>query len=133
MCPALSSAYAPTSSTASSGCRSASRPGRSGPRPEVTAQVTDQLGPDQAIGEAPGARDALERVVIAPADDGLEREVRPRLEDGERGARARPIRWFDLHDEVGDHVAGPGGAVGGQHAVVGPARPRGRAERPAPA
>src|SRR5262249_34339871 len=129
MCPALSSAYAPTSSTASSGCRSASRPGRSGPRPEVTAQVTDQLGHDQAIGEAPGAGDALERVVIAPADDGLEREARPRLEDGERGARARPIRRLDLHDEVGDHVASPGDAVVEQDAVVRPARLGGTAER----
>jgi len=50
----------------------------------VTAQVADQLGHDQAVCEAPAARDALEGVVIASADDGLEREVRPRLEDGYR-------------------------------------------------
>ena len=42
---------------------------------QVAAQVADQVGQDEPVGEAPGAGDALERVVIAAAEDRLEGEV----------------------------------------------------------
>src|SRR2546425_12385611 len=55
--------------------------------PEVPAQVADQIGQDQPVGEAPGTVHPRERVVVAAAEDRLEREVGPRLQDREAGAR----------------------------------------------
>jgi hypothetical protein len=67
---------------------------------QVKAQVAGEVGQNQAIGEPPAAGGALERVVVAAAHDGLEREAGARLEDGEDGARSRAVGRLELHEQV---------------------------------
>jgi hypothetical protein len=57
----------------------------------VPAQVPDEIGQDEPVGEPPHAVDALERVVIAAGDDRLQGKIGQGLEDGEVGRRPGPI------------------------------------------
>jgi hypothetical protein len=72
---------------------------------QVAAQVPDQVGQDEAVGEAPGAVHACERIMVAADDDRLQRKVRSGLEDGEVRSRRGAIGTAQLDDQVGHDVA----------------------------
>ena len=52
-------------------------------RVHVPREVTDQVGVDDALGEAPFSRMALEPVAVLTGDDRLQREIGKRLDHGE--------------------------------------------------
>src|SRR5262249_42382436 len=89
-------------------------------RVQVTAQVAEQVGKDQAVGEAPNASDAREGVVVAAGDDRLEGEVGTGLEHGEVRGRGRGGAGGVDGDGPGrDDVLRRGDAVVEDDAVVG--------------
>src|SRR6266508_4010121 len=78
----------------------------------MPAQVTDQVGDDDALEEAPPSVDALKTVAVPPGDDRLERKVGSGLEHGEVGAGHGGIgARLDVDGHVRDHVLGRRGAV----------------------
>ena len=74
------------------------------------SDVTDHLGGEAALGEAPTTLDALEAVAVATGDDGLEAESVGGLEDGEVGAgRGRSRLLVDVDLDVRRQVLRPRG------------------------
>ncbi len=78
----------------------------------MAAHVAYEVGSDAPLGEAPLSIAPLEAVVVPTADDGLQGQVRQRLQRGEVRTRQRCAGLFvDLNGEIGGYVLRPGRTV----------------------
>jgi hypothetical protein len=79
---------------------------------QMAAHVAYEIGSDAPLHEAPLPVAALEAVLVATANDGLQSQVGQRLKRSEVRTRDRCARLFvDLDGDIGGDVLGPWRAV----------------------